>query len=83
MKLFQHQIDVLEKTKQFNKCAYYLDMGLGKTFVGSEKMIKLGANINLVICQKSKIQDWVQHFKTYYECIVDDITKKKGMYHFY
>ena len=83
MKLFQHQIDVLEKTKQFNKCAYYLDMGLGKTFVGSEKMIELGANINLVICQKSKIQDWVQHFKTYYECIVDDITTKKGMYHFY
>lgn len=26
----------------------------------------LGANINLVICQKSKLEDWAEHFKTYY-----------------
>lgn len=37
-------------------------MGLGKTFVGSEKMKELGARINLVVCQKSKVQDWVDHF---------------------
>ncbi|MED4061677.1 DEAD/DEAH box helicase [Priestia megaterium] len=29
-------------------------------------MIQLGAKVNLVICQKSKIDDWVQHFKENY-----------------
>ena len=37
-------------------------MGLGKTFVGSQKLIDLGAKVNLVICQKSKIEDWFKHF---------------------
>lgn len=41
-------------------------MGLGKTFVGSEKLKKLNANTNLVICQKTKLDDWKEHFKTYY-----------------
>lgn len=41
-------------------------MGLGKTFVGSEKLKELNANYNLVICQKSKLQDWHEHFKTFY-----------------
>ena len=36
--LFKHQIKALEDTKGKNRVAYYLDMGLGKTFVGSEKM---------------------------------------------
>lgn len=66
VKLFKHQIDVLEKTTQFNRVAYYLDMGLGKTYCGSEKMIKLDARVNLVICQKSKVKDWVEHFKNNY-----------------
>lgn len=39
-------------------------MGLGKTYTGSEKIIQLGAKVNLVICQKSKIDDWVEHFRT-------------------
>ena len=60
--LFQHQKQALEQTKNFNRVAYYLDMGLGKTFVGSEKMHMLGARVNLVVCQKSKVQDWVEHF---------------------
>ena len=37
--------------------AYYLDMGLGKTFVGAEKMYLLNNDVNLVVCQKSKIDD--------------------------
>lgn len=41
-------------------------MGLGKTFVGSEKLWELNAPYNLVICQKSKISDWIKHFKDYY-----------------
>lgn len=39
-------------------------MGLGKTYTGAEKTIQLGAKVNLVICQKSKIDDWVEHFRT-------------------
>lgn len=66
IKLYEHQVEALDQTKDFNKVAYYLDMGLGKTFVGSEKLKKLNANTNLVICQKSKLDDWKEHFKTYY-----------------
>lgn len=29
-------------------------------------MIQLGAKVNLVICQKSKIEDWINHFKSNY-----------------
>lgn len=47
-------------------------MGLGKTYTGSEKMMQLGAKVNIIICQKSKIDDWVEHFKTNYS-EVDDI----------
>lgn len=41
-------------------------MGLGKTYVGSEKMKQLDTPYNLIVCQKSKIKDWAEHFKTYY-----------------
>lgn len=61
MKLYKHQEEALERTKTFNKCAYYHDMGLGKTFTGSEKMRMLDNNVNLIICQKSKIADWIKH----------------------
>lgn len=66
MKLFEHQEKALEETKGLNKVAYYLDMGLGKTFVGSEKMMQLGNWVNLVVCQKSKVDDWCEHLKTHY-----------------
>lgn len=66
MKLFKHQDQALEDTEQFNRVAYYLDMGLGKTFVGSEKLWELNTPYNLVVCQKSKINDWIDHFKKYY-----------------
>ena len=66
MELYKHQKDALKMTEGFNRCAYYLDMGLGKTFVGSEKMKQLGAMVNLVVCQKSKVADWIKHFRTYY-----------------
>jgi superfamily II DNA or RNA helicase len=37
IQLLPHQQKVLDETKNFNRVAHYLDMGLGKTFVGSEK----------------------------------------------
>lgn len=66
MKLFNHQLEALNITAEKNRVAYYHDMGLGKTFTGGEKLVQLGAKVNLVICQKSKIQDWVEHFAEYY-----------------
>lgn len=87
--LFPHQQKALNETEDHNKVAYYLDMGLGKTFVGSEKMKQLGAKVNLVICQKSKIDDWIEHFKEHYCNYNDkvlneiyDLTNKKQMEQF-
>ena len=81
--LLPHQQEVLKQTDGLNKVAYYLDMGLGKTFVGSEKMAQLDKRVNLVICQKSKVNDWIEHFKTYYpEAVVDDLTDKNQLIHF-
>ena len=81
MKLYKHQDEALERTKTFNKCAYYHDMGLGKTFTGSEKMRMLDANINLIICQKSKIDDWIKHCEANMPAkfIIFDLTKKKDL----
>lgn len=76
VQLYPHQQKALKETEQFNKVGYFLDMGLGKTFVGSEKMIQLNKRVNLVICQKSKVNDWVQHFEKYYNLIVYDLTDK-------
>ena len=78
MELFPHQVKALNDTQKYNRCAYYLDMGLGKTFVGSEKLKQLNGKINLVVCQKSKIADWVEHFQTHYEFSVWDLSNKKS-----
>lgn len=66
MELYEHQKEALNTTKDFNRCAYYLDMGLGKTFIGSEKLKILNNKVNLIVCQKSKVNDWFQHFKDNY-----------------
>lgn len=66
MTLYPHQIEVLNQTKNRDHVAYYLDMGLGKTYVGSEKMNSFSNPLNLLICQKSKIEDWREHFTQYY-----------------
>ena len=60
--LYPHQSEALAATAGMNKVAYYHDMGLGKTYTGSEKLRELDAAVNLVICQKSKIEDWIAHF---------------------
>lgn len=79
MKLYKHQEEALERTKTFNKSAYYHDMGLGKTFTGSEKMRMLDANVNLIVCQKSKINDWIKHCEENMpeKFVTFDLTNKK------
>lgn len=86
MELYEHQSNALKETADKNHVAYYHDMGLGKTFTGAEKMMQLGANVNLVICQKSKIDDWIEHFKNNYVSqkfpmrnLIFDLTDKKQL----
>ena len=81
MKLYPHQVDGLKQTEGHSNCALYWDMGLGKTFGGSEKMLTYGNRVNLVICQKSKVNDWVEHFIKHYSAAVRiyDLTHKKSM----
>ena len=61
MKLYPHQKEALNLIKDKNRCAVYYDMGLGKTFIGSEKLYDLNASVNLIVCQKSKINDCLSH----------------------
>lgn len=80
MKLYEHQRQALEATADKTHVAYYHDQGLGKTFTGAEKMDQLGASVNLVICQKSKIDDWVEHFEKVANCSLQvwNLTSKNG-----
>ena len=91
MKLLPHQEDVLKILEPYNRCAMYLDMGLGKTYTGAEKMIQFKENVNLIICQKSKVNDWLQHFRDNYAThdndyctkeLILDLTNKKQFEYF-
>lgn len=77
--LYPHQKEALQQTHDKNKVAFYHDMGLGKTYTGSEKLIQLGAKVNIVICQKSKIDDWIEHFQSNYDVRTADLTDKSGL----
>lgn len=56
----------MEQTAGLKNIAVYHDMGLGKTFTGSEMMFRFGCNINLIVCQNSKVDDWFQHLCEHY-----------------
>lgn len=78
MQLYDYQRNALALTEDKENAAFYYDMGLGKTFIGSEKLRLYGNRINIVICQKSKINDWCEHFKEHYkEFAVFDLSDKK------
>ena len=47
--LFPHQQEALQETKDFDNIAVYHDMGLGKTFTGSEMMKRNGCKENLIV----------------------------------
>lgn len=79
MKLYKHQEEALERTKEFDRVAFYHEMGLGKTYTGSEKMRMLNNNVNLIICQKSKVADWIKHCEENMptEFVTFDLTNKR------
>ncbi len=87
VELYPHQQTALEETRQYSRVAYYLDMGLGKTFVGSEKMRELNSPVNLIVCQKSKVEDWEKHMIENYamdHCwIIYNLTDKKDFERFF
>lgn len=74
--LYPHQREALQETEGLQNIGVYHDMGLGKTFTGSEMMKRFNCKTNLVVCQKSKIVDWMNHFYKYYSCelIIFDLT---------
>lgn len=81
MKLLNYQTEKLNEVKDLNRVAFYWDMGTGKTFVGAEKLYQLNTRVNLVICQKSKINDWYDHFFDNYKTkmIIYDLTIKNQL----
>ena len=74
--LLPHQVNALTRVEGHDRVAFYHDMGLGKTFVGAEKAIMFNDKQILVVCQKSKVRDWIEHFECFYNRNVYDFTKK-------
>lgn len=75
--LYPHQEAALKLAEGRQNVAFYHDMGLGKTYTGAEQLIRCGNKVNLVICQKSKVNDWVEHFKDNYSgMLVLNLTNK-------
>lgn len=76
VQLYDSQLEVLSECGSTPNAGLYLGCGAGKTFVGSEKLVSYDTPWNLLICQKSKVKDWVKHFETYYpQLTVTDLTK--------
>lgn len=62
MELYDYQQKIIDDTACTNKVAYYLEMGCGKTLVGSTKACSMGVK-TLVVAPKSTIQQWIEHYK--------------------
>lgn len=78
MELYPYQKEGLEKIKGLKKVALYWDMGCGKTVMASEKIKTIPLDEHIVVCQKSKVDDWVNHFIEHYpEFTVIDLTRTK------
>lgn len=76
MKLFPSQQTILDEVKDKKNVGFYLGVGAGKTFIGSEKLMQFNNPFNLVVCQKSQVGYWLNHFQTHYpEVTVTDLTK--------
>lgn len=81
--LYLHQLQALEQTEGRNKVAYYMDMGLGKTITGIEKMKSLNNKNNLIICQKSMIGMWTDEVMQQWDNVTFYNLSKKREYELY
>lgn len=81
-KLYSHQIEVLGKLYKYNKCALYLDMGLGKTITGAIKATSYHNPI-LIICPKSVMRQWIECFEKWCkDYTVYNLSNKKQLQSF-
>ena len=80
VELYPSQQEMLDEIKDKTRCAIYAGVGSGKTFIGSEKLMSFGTSWNLVICQKSQVEYWVNHFQTHYPKVtVTDLTQRGNL----
>lgn len=82
VKLLPHQQDAMKRLENFNNVAFFHDMGLGKTFEGAEKMYQFGEPLNLIVCQKSKIDDWKKHLTNNYDYDILNLQTTKDLKRF-
>lgn len=81
MRLFDYQRSALTRLEGKKRVAIYHDMGLGKTYTGAEKLLEETKGHSLVVCQKSKVQDWVDHFEANTPVIAVDAAYPNGYAH--
>ena len=81
MQLFDYQRSALDRLRGRKRVAFYHDMGLGKTFTGAQKLLDETQGHSLVVCQKSKVADWVDHFNENTPATAIDVTNDKGYTH--
>lgn len=76
--LLDYQKRIIEKSKNKNKVAFFLDMGLGKSLIATYHAFNnLKAKQILVLTRKSLIFEWVNHFKKFHDINEINILNKK------
>ena len=78
MEPYGFQKEILKRTENEDRCAYFVGMGLGKTLLSSEHVSSIAPPDEdiIVICQLSKVRDWVEHWRRNYSRPVCDYTRK-------
>ena len=80
--LYPHQVKLLGDLYEYNKCAFYLDMGTGKTLCGAIKSTSYHKPV-LIVCPKSVIPQWIECFKEWCkEYCTYNLTNKKQLQSF-
>ena len=79
MKLLPFQQEAVDALKGRSRSALYWDMGTGKTFAGGELASLSGDSRILIVCQKSKVQDWIIHMRDNHSLPVYDLTSKRSL----
>lgn len=77
MELYEHQKQVLEQIKGKKRVLLALEMGLGKSLCASEHLKTLDYKYCLIVCPKSLIPMWQEHYQKFYGQAINDFTKTK------
>ena len=77
MKLYEHQEKVLKQIKGKKRVLLALEMGLGKSLCASEHLKTLDYQYCLIVCPKSLIPMWQEHYRKFYNQEINDFTKTK------